>query len=745
MDRKLFPVLLMIVVMVVCSFNYSSGQQAELDSEELESYTLEQLLAIPVVFTAAMREQEMSKAPSIVSVITELEIRNMGARNFEDILRTIPGFDVIHFNTHIDIQIGIRGLSSSSDNNKVKIMINGHSLRSFNGAPAFYFNFIPIDNIKQIEIIRGPGSALYGTNAFLGIINIITKDELDTTAKVNLKAGSFNTYKPTLELFYKKNSLKTYFYADYYKTDGPKLDIESDRATQLFGPDYSAAPGKTAANAEFTSFFFTASYKDLSFQSFFHRQFDTNTNIGLSKALTDETKINTQAYFGELKYHLQASEKSNFVIKAYYDNHRYDALYEIFSEETASLFSQIYPDTPYPEGMGIHSGPVGVYSILGGEISLDYKIASSITLLGGTLYEHIKWGDLKHVLNGNVTGSPLVLDGVTYGNMQYVGGFRDVTDEANWSTAAERNITALYLQGIIDVKDLMSLNAIGESLILTTGLRYDDYDDVGDTYNPRVGLVYDPTKKINLKMLYGTAFRAPSFRELYNLNNPSFIGNTDIKPEKITTFEFFSGYTFNKQLSGGLTFFDCKIEDNLEIVDIVHENIGKVHSRGIETEFKYHYNVHKYGYLNFTYQDVTDTTHETISSPLGTSYTQDNFNPGSIPSLIGNIGINYDLTKNIETNFAINYIGPRKRSEEKTFDENGNLIQVDQRDDIDSLVLGTLSFTLGNFDFFKNFECQLSVYNIFDQDHRDPDASASLENDVPRPGRNFYARISYFF
>jgi outer membrane receptor protein involved in Fe transport len=206
-----------------------------------------------------------------------------------------------------------------------------------------------------------------------------------------------------------------------------------------------------------------------------------------------------------------------------------------------------------------------------------------------------------------------------------------------------------------------------------------------------------------------------------------------LKPEKITTFEIYSGYTFSKQFTGGLTVFDCEIEDNLEIVDIVHKNIGKIQSRGVETEFKYQFSPDKYGYLNFTYQDVENVTHNTITSPTGASY------------IIGNIGLNYAFTKNIEIHFALNYIGPRKRSEEMVFDENGDLVQGDQRDEIDSLFLGNVSVTFGDFNFLKNFECQLSVYNIFDQDHRDPDPSGSLENDVPRPGINYGVRLSYFF
>ena len=711
-----------------------------------EGSGLEQFLfeEIPMITIATKYAQKISDAPSIVTVVTEQMIAEMGARDMEDILRTVVGFDLVHFNTHKDIQIGIRGLSSSSDNNKVKIMINGHSLRSFNGAPAFYFNFIPVEMIERIEIIRGPGSALYGTSAFLGVINIVTKKSMDRIHKISTRAGSFYTVKPTGEISYQSGDLSVYAYGENFVTDGPRLDVESDFAAKVFGPDNSATPGKTSSNAHYNTFQTTVSYKNLNFTSMYHYQHAINMHIGLTKSLTDESEVKSVAYFGELHLEQPISDKSGVSVKAYFDSHIYDALYETFPEEVAEFFSNIYPDTPYPDGDGIFSGPYGVYRIYGGEATADYELAGCVQLLGGALYEHITWGDLKHFANGNVTGAPVTIDGVTYGPMQSFGQLLDISDEANWSEPASRNIMALYGQTGIDMKKLLSFP--GHALTLTAGVRMDDYDDVSTAVNPRAGLVIAPISRLSFKALYGTAFRAPSFREMYNLNNPAFTGNPDILPEKITTMEFHTGIELSDHLNTGFTVFHSKVTDLLEIVGIQHENIGIITSQGAEFELKATVKKNTYGYINMVYQDVKNITHETITNPVdSTTYTQTDYNPGSIPEIIANVGINVAFTENIVANMSGHYTGERQRSQEQVFDATGNLVDIDQRDVLESQILVNSTLTLGHFKSLPGLELQLSVYNILDEDHRDPDPSLSYGNDIPRSGRTFGGKISFSF
>ncbi len=109
---------------------------------------------------------------------------------------------------------------------------------------------------------------------------------------------------------------------------------------------------------------------------------------------------------------------------------------------------------------------------------------------------------------------------------------------------------------------------------------------------------------------------------------------------------------------------------------------------------------------------------------------------------MANAGVNYDIFDWMTANISLNYVGERKRSEEKRW--NGEtLAVVDGRDPVsDRLLLGA-AVTLRNF--YKGLEARISGANLLNQDHRDPDMTGSVENDMPRPGASFMARLSYAF
>jgi outer membrane receptor for ferrienterochelin and colicin len=110
-----------------------------------------------------------------VTVITTEEIKNMGFRQLEDILQIIPGYDLsMTYNSYYTV--GIRGVRDSRNTSKLLVMVDGNPINQiFHGCAVMYGFDINIDNIERIEVIRGPGSALYGRNALSGVINIVTK------------------------------------------------------------------------------------------------------------------------------------------------------------------------------------------------------------------------------------------------------------------------------------------------------------------------------------------------------------------------------------------------------------------------------------------------------------------------------------------------------------------------------------------------------------------------------------------
>lgn len=177
---------------------YNSAVGAELGAEYPE-LSPEELawIEIPEVITPARIAQPITEAPSSVSIVTAEEIHRSGLTNIPDILRRLAGVDVMALSPS-DINVGIRGLNSTVSN-KILVMIDGRSVyMDFYGTTLWSTLPILLDEIKRIEIVRGPGSALYGANAFSGVINIITKtpeEQKDTL--VSASAGTKNTYRGT--------------------------------------------------------------------------------------------------------------------------------------------------------------------------------------------------------------------------------------------------------------------------------------------------------------------------------------------------------------------------------------------------------------------------------------------------------------------------------------------------------------------------------------------------------------------
>jgi iron complex outermembrane receptor protein len=164
------------------------------------------------------------------------------------------------------MMIEVRGIRHPA-NDKILFMIDSHSLNRniFGSGLYWHAQTLPVENIKQVEVVRGPGSALYGNSAFLATINVITRDADEITG-LELKAGggSFDTVKGNLVgAVSLEDKLTVSGSFDHYRSDGPKLRVESD---VLRGTPWSMAPGETHLGVEQTDAFLKASYGDLFFR-----------------------------------------------------------------------------------------------------------------------------------------------------------------------------------------------------------------------------------------------------------------------------------------------------------------------------------------------------------------------------------------------------------------------------------------------------------------------------------------------
>ncbi len=269
--------------------------------KDLNAYSLQELLNLKVV-GVSKKDEILEEAPGVVSIITAHEIKSYGANNLIDILQQAPSLQMLSSHIFREGVTGLRGDLITQNDNHVLILLDGRPVRNgLNDANnTFYANF-PIGSIDRIEVIRGPGSVLYGTNAFAGIINIITKSDGNNTT-VQGGYGSFGTYMGSIYSDYQKD--------DLYVGIGA-MGIFSD------GWDFNATTGNGSGSSDSTSSMPYASdnigvsarltYKGIKFNGFYG--YTNERTLGALPIWSFTEDFKQHRYFADLGYQLDFSKK----------------------------------------------------------------------------------------------------------------------------------------------------------------------------------------------------------------------------------------------------------------------------------------------------------------------------------------------------------------------------------------------------------------------------------------------------
>ncbi|MBM2834767.1 MAG: hypothetical protein HW406_1928 [Candidatus Brocadiaceae bacterium] len=661
------------------------------------------------VTIATRHETQISKAPSIVTVITDEEIKNLGYRTFAEILRTVPGFEILKKADFGDVVPAVRGLESA---NKVRVMLDGHFINNpLRGGAFGNFDDFPVENIKRIEIIRGPGSAMYGENAFTAVINIITKDAKDIDGvKVSSGYGSFDTYDENIVFGKTYGKVSVSGMVHYRQSDGFDGIVESDNQTRIdnslssFGfSQVSQAPGRVEDGRQEYDLNLKAVYKDVYFAGWYSNR-NRGPFIGPQYALNDESDVESNYVFGEVGYKKTFEERLTFKPRVYYDQFDNNTYIESFSEgvtlplDTDGDGNYDKLNT-YPDGF-IGNGKV-IQKIIGTEIPFDYELFDGNVITLGLEYRLINQTNVRFSSNFNPA------------TLEPLDSIQDFSDTYPYLKEATRRIWSVYLQDTWDITDTVNL---------TLGARHDQYSDFGGATSPRSGLTWAFMKDASLKLLYGEAFRAPSFMEMFSTNQPAIQGNEDLDPETIRTYELGLSYKFNKHVSSSVNYFFNDIKDLIVLRTVEsaqntsrYENFGDARIQGVEMETKVDITKGNYVFMNYTFQSPEDDDGDKL--PFVAKHK-------------GNFGVNVHYWKYINTNLSTFVSGPRSREEDDT------------RDDMPAYTLLNLS-VIGK-EFFKTVEVYGTVYNLLDKDYSDP-GPTSIPEDLPRPGRTFFVGLSYQF
>ncbi|EDN70074.1 conserved hypothetical protein [Beggiatoa sp. PS] len=266
---------------------------------------------------------------------------------------------------------------------------------------------------------------------------------------------------------------------------------------------------------------------------------------------------------------------------------------------------------------------------------------------------------------------------------------------------------------------------------LTAGVRYDEYSDFGNTTNPRLALVWQTRPNLTTKLLYGQAFRAPTFNQINDSeSNPFALGNPNLKPETIETWELAFDYRAAGNLHFGLNLFTYFIEDKVIFVsefgnDEIRraQNVGEQEGQGFELETRWQVTKKIKLLFNYAFQDSTDKTN--------------NHTVGNAPQHQVYLRSDWLLIPDWFLNGQVNWIGKRERP------------FGDPRDNLEGYT--TVDLTLRHKNPQKPWSIAVSVRNLFDEDVREPsygpDSSGiiNMPYDIPMAGRSFFGEVRYQF
>lgn len=680
-------------------------------SEALESDLEEEfawLKAETFVITASRVLEDIKKSAASITVITDKQIRQMGARHLVDVLQTIPGMSV-NYSADGFYHIDSRGLSTAAGQHLL-VMVNSHPVNeNYNGGAIVLYAESLLDNVQRIEVIRGPGSALYGANAFAGIVNIITKGAEDIRGiQVSAQGGSFQTQQYNVLFGKRLGDFEVSGDLNFFSTDGYEARIEHDAVMtteqtlqQMYGvpSNASRAPADVSSPKERYDAMLTLAYRNFKFEGRYMQR-SMELPLSLLGAITERNENIGTHYYLALQYEEDPRENLRFTGKLYRN-------YTDDESDYQGLPAGMPLITPtgiqFASAEGLVAQPKRKDARTGGEFSIVYTPNDTNTLVAGATYEKMELYDVTYAANVLYTPIQNVLIPLP--------GVQDLTDQQNYCKDASRTFTAAFVEDLWDIRD---------NLRLTLGGRYDHYSDFGSSFNPRAGVTWQFAEGYDLKLLYGEAFRAPGFYELYSRNNPALLGNPDLDPETVQTYEISLGAAFTDDFTTRLTGFRNDYKDGIQLVQNTttgtsdFQNAGDLLTQGVEAEVKYDFGKGIYLVGNYTFQE---TENQDTGDPLA-----------GVPEHKGNLLANVRLSKFFNLSASLHFEGESARS------------ASDPRDNADGFAV--LNTTLLAKNFLEGFEVRASIYNLLDEEHS-TQTRPEIPGDFPQAGRSFLVELRY--
>ena len=659
---------------------------------------------------ATKKSLNVDYLPSVVTIVDARTFVDAGARNVGEALGMLPGFQ-IQLSPMGYSMTTVRGLKNPNAylSDKIKILVDGVAINNeVSGSSNLYMDF-PMRLVERIEVLRGPNSTTYGSGAFYGTVNVITK--LGNSKKENqvfLGAGSYGYMTAGANVYELSNDWK--IFADgYCQRNDKSLDV----ANAALGTDEKMKDFSLGFRAVNGGFEFLTRFKKNVSGNFYSFEGDLDP-------IPSSPKEHENAYFfSQLSYNTPINDY-NLKVKANFSHRELNEGANIgdiagaearFSVVGVTMLDGFYFQEKQKE-QNFETEAI---------LTLPEIKSNDIVLGVGARYVKVIQDDYYNsVENAIAQNKSAILAHPGYSSFRY-----NATNEpAFWANPTKsflkEGVNRTIVYGYIE--DLISLS---EDVDVILGLRADHYSDIGTQFSERAAIVYRATDETIFKLLYGSAFRAPTLTEAYANGHINYrAGDENLKPEETNTYEAAAIYSpnFNNKFSLNLFYSDIKNIIDLEEIEGTipgYQNFDKRTSKGAEFEYFFRERQEHSLYFNASYVD----TDYSIPPEPGVVYDTQ-----SMP----------DISKvTLKAMYVYSPINKLSLGAVWRFYSRTTQTKLDWINE-DTTIIPTHIFdeTL-TYGFSPSSEASFSVKNLFNQDVRQPSYYYNTPGGIQREGRNY--------
>jgi outer membrane cobalamin receptor len=670
--------LLMSIFLMAISSNTLHAEEENDNINFLVGLSLEELLSVEINVGSLFKENRFTSGAT-TELFTREEWQNSTSKDVWEVINHQPGV-MIPINSVGGKGISVRGILLDPGVRGIATLIDGIPINNLSYSTGLYHLENPgLGILDKVEMLRGPGSSIYGADAFQGVVSFSTLKYTEDKTEVQGTAGLDDYYQQSFN--YGKRL-----------SDKVTLSIAADNSSKREEIDYEYGPGPGRLNPERTE-------KGSLTEPIETTSFAATLNAQLTNKLNIETGVIGNISSRETLRYAQSDKLSIVDQDSSFGLIRTTALYDL--DDNTTLNAKGY----YWRG------------------EVDWFFTDSSFIINNTNTSSGFDANIKQENEKYNTKWALGYS-YSYTEIDEAETGRKPTVSPDFVEGYTREVNSLYLDARTSFWD--------GSVDVLYGARFDSFSDFGDHTSPRLGLIYYPNASSAIKLTYSNAFRSPAANEIGT--NPSAstaatFGNASLDPETLDTYEIvymkssgqshFEGTLFYTELTDGIVSAPMPASDpQFSPGRNQYQNVAGVRSKGIEAKFS---------------TVIKDVKSELSASWVSSETSEGGFKYDGFPNWIINGKFTYELPQHSTTFTLDNRIELSRKTFQRT-----NLSQ--HSTDLDDYYRADLNITKT---YGKELDLSLNVTNLFDNDDLHAVSARPNETLISQPGRSFFARLRY--